>query len=246
MTDEKKSYVTMDVVALERLIPRHAYVGDLTLTENLSNYIEWLKSEVDHWKGASKEHAEARTERDELLAVIHRDGGHYVGEHGVTKAVADAHATWAAVVQERDEARANIATLDAHWLAKFAAETTRASQLEAEVERLRAHWRKVIGGPDIAPGQETEVYETLSATVERYADDAARLRKLLGDKAQLSSEKLSAAFTEGTLAAGDAMRDHLHSVAEAQREACAKVLDGPDAVSAAEVRATPLVTEVDK
>ena len=33
------------------------------------------------------------------------------------------------------------------------------------------------------------------------------------------------------------------SVAERQREACAKRLDGPDAVSAAEVRATPLVTD---
>lgn len=52
--------VTVDVVALERLIPRHAYVGDLTLAENLSNYVKWLKAEVDHWKGAAKEYDDAR------------------------------------------------------------------------------------------------------------------------------------------------------------------------------------------
>lgn len=44
----------------------------------------------------------AEFERDDLLAVIHRDGGHYLGEHGVSKAVADAHATWAAMVARKE------------------------------------------------------------------------------------------------------------------------------------------------
>lgn len=35
----------------------------------------------------------------ELLAIIHRDGGHYVAEHGIEKAVRSAHEVWAALQQ---------------------------------------------------------------------------------------------------------------------------------------------------
>jgi len=52
-----------------------------------------------------QERDEARRELGEILAVIHRDGGHYTDKHGISKSVADAHATWADVVRERDEAR---------------------------------------------------------------------------------------------------------------------------------------------
>jgi uncharacterized coiled-coil DUF342 family protein len=54
---------------------------------------------------AEQERDEARRALGEILAVIHRDGGHHTGEHGITQSVADAHATWAAMVQERDGAR---------------------------------------------------------------------------------------------------------------------------------------------
>jgi hypothetical protein len=55
---------------------------------------------------------EARRDLGEILAIIHRDGGHYTGEHGISKSVADAHATWAAMVRERDEARADFDSLE--------------------------------------------------------------------------------------------------------------------------------------
>ena len=58
-----------------------------------------------------RERDEARRDLGEILAVIHRDGGHHTGEHGVSQSVADAHATWAAVVRERDEAQAEVADL---------------------------------------------------------------------------------------------------------------------------------------
>jgi hypothetical protein len=58
-----------------------------------------------------RERDEARRELGEILAVIHRDGGHYTGEHGISKSVADAHATWAVMVRERDEARAEVEVL---------------------------------------------------------------------------------------------------------------------------------------
>jgi hypothetical protein len=53
-----------------------------------------------------RERDEARHALHEILAVIHRDGGHYTGEHGHSKSVADAHATWAAMMREIDKLRA--------------------------------------------------------------------------------------------------------------------------------------------
>ena len=58
-----------------------------------------------------KQRDEARRDLGEILAVIHRDGGHYTGERGISKSVADAHATWAVMVRERDEARAEVEVL---------------------------------------------------------------------------------------------------------------------------------------
>jgi len=61
---------------------------------------------------AERERDEARRELGEILAIIHRDGGHHTGKHGISKSVADAHATWADVVRERDEAHALIDKVD--------------------------------------------------------------------------------------------------------------------------------------
>jgi hypothetical protein len=84
---------------------------------------------------------------------------------------------------------------------------------------------------------------------EKERDEARaeveRLQKRLGDRAEVDSGKLAAAFTEGTLAAGDALRSKLREVAERQREACAAYLwaEYPSIVHAERIRATPLVTE---
>jgi len=51
---------------------------------------------------------EARSARDGLLAIIHRDGGQYTEQHGVAKSVDDAHAAWGAMVLARDEALAKL------------------------------------------------------------------------------------------------------------------------------------------
>ena len=69
--------------------------------------------------------AAVEKERDELLCVIHRDGGHYIQEHGQAKAYADA-------VEKLNE-----------W--KFLPEQLAAC--EKEIERLRAH----LANPDDAP-----------------------------------------------------------------------------------------------
>ena len=48
----------------------------------------------------------------DLLAVIHRDGGQYVDEHGLEKACKDAHQVWAGL-QQADDAVAECARLRA-------------------------------------------------------------------------------------------------------------------------------------
>ena len=42
---------------------------------------------------------------EDLLCIIHRDGGHYIGEHGIEKAVMDAKIRAAAAVQSLDGCR---------------------------------------------------------------------------------------------------------------------------------------------
>lgn len=63
-----------------------------------------LKSD---WDDALKEQVEQLQaeghELRNLLAIIHRDGGHYFEEHGAAKAVADAHLIWGQLQAERDE-----------------------------------------------------------------------------------------------------------------------------------------------
>ena len=81
-----------------------------------------------------RERDEARRDLGEILAVIHRDGGHYTGEHGISKSVADAHATWAAVVREREEAQAELAFLRKEYGEAESSTLTRdALELKAQV-----------------------------------------------------------------------------------------------------------------
>lgn len=68
---------------------------------------------VEGWKARAEK---AEDERDanakwlgELLAVIHRDGGHYQSQHGDEKAVDESHRIWARLITERDEALAQVA-----------------------------------------------------------------------------------------------------------------------------------------
>lgn len=85
------------------------------------------------------ERDEARRDLGAILAVIHRDGGHHTGEHGLSQSVADAHATWAVVVRERDEARAQVKA----WQAEELSRRTERDEARAEVEWLRKALRAI-------------------------------------------------------------------------------------------------------
>jgi hypothetical protein len=86
----------------------------MSVEERLKKDEEFCRENIDMHQqliALERERDEARRDLGEILAVIHRDGGHYTGEHGISKSVADAHATWAVMVRERDEARAEVEVL---------------------------------------------------------------------------------------------------------------------------------------
>jgi hypothetical protein len=68
---------------------------------------------------AHKDRDRLKIERDAalgILRVIHRDGGHYIQEHGIAKSAADAHLAWASLMEraeERDNLSARVAALEA-------------------------------------------------------------------------------------------------------------------------------------
>ena len=91
-------------------------------------------------------------------------------------------------------------------------------EARAEVEREKASATR---------GWQTA--DELHLTVRDLKAEVERLQERLGDRAEVDSGRLSAAFTEGTLAAGDAMRSHIPAAyqrgAEAMREAAAKTFE---------------------
>jgi len=59
---------------------------------------------------AVRENAALRPLR-ELLAIIHRDGGHYTFEHGIEKSVADAHQKWAETIAQLEALNKGVAAV---------------------------------------------------------------------------------------------------------------------------------------
>lgn len=77
-----------------------------------------LEQERDEWIGC---HARLHRGAGDLLAIIHRDGGHYIQQHGMDKALADAEqriyderGALDAMTAERDELRAKLAEIERH------------------------------------------------------------------------------------------------------------------------------------
>ena len=108
----------------------------LTMEREHNDAIATSKERRESLTHVAAERDEARRDLGEILAVIHRDGGHYTGEHGISKSVADAHATWAAVVRERDEAR--VEADSARAIYEMASEV--ADQRERDAEVRGARW----------------------------------------------------------------------------------------------------------
>ncbi len=109
----------------ESLEANMAYDGDAVRCEECGHpgsvsadedeaHINWHddpNGECCHWcklnvalSAATQRAADAERERDNLLARIHRDGGHYVQQHGLEKAIEDAHKVSANRTCDLDEA----------------------------------------------------------------------------------------------------------------------------------------------
>lgn len=129
--------------------------------------------------------------------------------------------------------------------------------LLAEVERLRA-WQVAVadgmgylnhaegqGGYEVAdPDTILGAWKDQEREIDRLTVEVEGLRKRLGDISEVSSARLAEAFTDGTLVAGDAMREQIQKAfargAAAMREAARNAvrdcwLDVPERV----IRALP-------
>ncbi len=102
-----------------------------------------LESEVSRWKDnfakvQERERQEwGRAEKAEahlgnLLAMLHRDGGHYQGEHGTDNAVGEATMVWSELILRAEKAEARIAELEG------GAAVALSMELDAKCRRLEA------------------------------------------------------------------------------------------------------------
>ena len=120
------------------------------------------RDEARHWLG-------------ELLAIIHRDGGHHTEAVGISQSVADAHAVWAALMAERDAAQ------ERDRLAKMITSRIQAERdaARAEVARLNAQLESITAenhSRAMREARSLEDWASLRAEAERMRD---ALRKLL-------------------------------------------------------------------
>ena len=129
-----------------------------------------------------RESKKAECERNDLLARIHRDGGHHTGEVGVEQSVDDAHEVWAEMVRERDDARrwgnAAMVRFEAMLLTKeeFIAEAARVHRgLERERDEARGVEEMVLYACDVMEfrAQDAEgTIEEIKALVKWLRDEA--------------------------------------------------------------------------
>jgi hypothetical protein len=121
-------------------------------------------------------------------------------------------------------------------------------QLTQERDEARARCEKLRELADMAAAEQGLAQRRMMEA-QRERDEARAevelLHKRLGDKSAVKTEELSAAWTEGTLAAGDALRpkiaDAYRRGAEAMREAAANAIPGH--YSGDFIRALPLPKE---
>ncbi len=103
-------------------------------------FTRWAVKEIDALRSRVTELEPIK----DILAIIHRDGGHYTIEHGFKKSVEDAHLIWADLISKGER----VAELDAQlaeegpsaarfYRPKIEWQKRRAEKAEAEVARLR-------------------------------------------------------------------------------------------------------------
>jgi|HubBroStandDraft_1064217.scaffolds.fasta_scaffold127556_2 hypothetical protein len=118
---------------------------------------EALKSELEKAQGGREDDSVAL---GNLLAIIHRDGGHYQATYGTAKAVADAHQVWAKLMDSQPSAPApGLAQATALWgngwltsiLERVAKEQMLVKEADVAITTAVMASLKRFGQPDLAP-----------------------------------------------------------------------------------------------
>ncbi len=167
-----------DLTEIERVI-RVGMCSPSKLAEGGCECCEAKLAAVEAVRALHERIADAERERDELrrwlldlLARIHRDGGHYTERFGLRASVHDADHVVATAAVERDDLRAEVERLRRPLHALEAIRGARAERdtLRAEVERLRAE-RVVVADTDTLVRTAAEQVETI-ARLTRERDEA--------------------------------------------------------------------------
>ena len=87
-----------------------------------------------------RERDEAMRLLSDLLAIIHRDGGHHTANVGLVKSVEDANKKWAYLINGRDEARHEIEG----WKNKFNYAVDMGARAENELAKLKEAAKSVV------------------------------------------------------------------------------------------------------
>lgn len=82
-------------------------------SEHLASFVGHYPADIIKDRDLLKAETESLRHRlNELLCVIHRDGGHYIAEHGEEKALADAHTVALTALHEAEQFKARCAELE--------------------------------------------------------------------------------------------------------------------------------------
>lgn len=132
---------------------------------------DMTQSLLDEWRQAAPQRDEAIRHLGELLAVIHRDGGHYQAEHGAAKAAEDAMSKLSSLWCELYDLRGEYE----ETAALFGAWKQRAEQAESERDEARAALAAEIAQTTVALAR----YAAAHDQAERERDEARECVKRL-------------------------------------------------------------------
>ena len=130
---------------------------------------------IERAEKAEADRDTARRWLGELLAIIHRDGGHYQAEHGNQKAVEDAHQVWADLMQQIDAARAEIEVWRRMSIDSWAAFSAMRDHINQHLP-MRSAEADLLRGPEFSVSCESVAEDVVSALATR--DKATREQAL--------------------------------------------------------------------
>jgi hypothetical protein len=163
------AYTLLGEVDLYTGEPRRLYGTSTGLQVPLEKMV---RLEPDWAANRVREGEKAIKERDDLLAIIHRDGGHYQAKHGLAKAIEDVPIAIAARVEQELQSRLEYIRQELNKLIEWSDTYLNPGDRGAALARIRTILRTIPGvevEEDPLESKAVRVYE--ASVAEAYEDD---------------------------------------------------------------------------